>query len=115
MIKLNVNVNEKITISSLSVLDDYLIINFRLNVFKTAIFNEIFFEIKMKLSKSLTSFSTITCFFNAFFEIINEKKLKNLMLDVLSEFTFITINVNLFLDDNNAQFEKMSLKETLSI
>ena len=28
------------------------------------------------------------------------------MLDVLNEFIFITINVNLFLDDNDVQFEK---------
>ena len=29
-----------------------------------------------------------------------------LMLDILNKFTLITINVNLFLDDNDAQFEK---------
>ena len=28
------------------------------------------------------------------------------MLDVFNEFTFITINVNFFFDDNDIQFEK---------
>ena len=35
------------------------------------------------------------------------------MLDVFSEFTFITIKVNLFLNDNNAQFEKNEFKRNI--
>ena len=62
IINLIIDVNEKITILSLSVLNDYSIINFKLNAPKT-VFNEIFFEIKMKLNKSLISFLTITYFF----------------------------------------------------
>ena len=37
------------------------------------------------------------------------------MLDVFNKFTFITINVNLFLDDNDAQFEKGEFKKKFSI
>ena len=68
MINLNVNVNKvkKIAISSLNVLNDHFIANFKsgahfkLNAFKTImIFNEVFFEIEMKLNKLLIFFSTI--------------------------------------------------------
>ena len=76
IINLNVNVNEKVIISSLSVSNDHLIINFKLNAFKATTFNEIFFEIKMKLNKlSILSLTNIICFFSTlFFEIINNKK-----------------------------------------
>ena len=64
MISLNVDVNEGIIILSLNVLNDRSIINFKSNAFKTIIFNEILFEIKMKLNKLLIFFSTeIICFF----------------------------------------------------
>ena len=64
MINLSVNVNKKIIISLLSVLNDYSIIKFKLNAFKATIFNEIFFKIKMKLNKSLISFlMKIICLF----------------------------------------------------
>ena len=43
MINLNVDINEKIAISSLNILNDRLIINFKSNAFKTTIFNEFFF------------------------------------------------------------------------
>ena len=36
-----------------------------------------------------------------------------LMLDVLNEFTFITINVNLFFDNNDIQFEKNRFKKNV--
>ena len=36
-----------------------------------------------------------------------------LILDIFNEFTFIIINVNLFLDDNNAQFEKNEFKKNI--
>ena len=36
-----------------------------------------------------------------------------LMFDVLNEFTFITININLFLDDNDVQFEKNKFKKNV--
>ena len=62
MINLNVNVNKEIVISSLSVLNDHLIISFKSNTLKTT-FNEIFFKIKMKLNKSLIFFSTIIVYF----------------------------------------------------
>ena len=45
----HVNKNKKVIILSLNVSSDYLIANFKLNAFKT-IFNEISFEIKMKLN-----------------------------------------------------------------
>ena len=35
------------------------------------------------------------------------------MLDVFSEFTFITINVNLFLNNNDTQFEKNEFKKNI--
>ena len=35
------------------------------------------------------------------------------MLNVLNEFTFIIINVNLFFDDNDAQFEKSEFKKNI--
>ena len=66
MINLNVDVNkdEKIAILSLNVLNDHFIANFKSNEFKTiTIFNEILFEIKMKLNKSLIFFSTIIAYF----------------------------------------------------
>ena len=36
-----------------------------------------------------------------------------LMLDVLNEFIFIMINVNLFFNDNDAQFEKNEFKKNI--
>ena len=33
------------------------------------------------------------------------------MLDIFNEFIFIIININLFLDDNDAQFEKNEFKK----
>ena len=64
IINLNVDINEKIAISSLSVSNDRFITNFKSNAFETIItFNEILFEIEMKLNKSSTFFSTIICFF----------------------------------------------------
>ena len=36
-----------------------------------------------------------------------------LMLDVFNKFTFITINVNLFFDDNDIQFEKNEFKKNI--
>ena len=60
----NINENEKVIILSLSVLNDHLIANFKLNAPKTImIFNEILFEIKMKLNKSLIFFLIIIYFF----------------------------------------------------
>ena len=60
----DINENKKIIILSLSVLNDYLIINFKLNAFETiAIFNEILFKIEMKLNKLLNFFSTIAYLF----------------------------------------------------
>ena len=59
MINLNVNVNKKITISSLSVSNDCSIANFKSNALKT-IFNEILLKIKMKLNKSLIFSSKIS-------------------------------------------------------
>ena len=61
-IKLSVDVNEKIVISSLNVSSDRFIIKFKSNAFKK-IFNKIFFEIKMKFSKLLTFSSTIIYIF----------------------------------------------------
>ena len=65
MINLNVdlNKNEKITISSLSVLNDRFIINFKSNAFKATTFDEILFKIKIKLNKSLIFFSIIIYLF----------------------------------------------------
>ena len=60
----DINENEKIIILSLSVLNDYFIINFKLNAFEMiTVFDEIFFEIEMKLNKSLIFFLIIICFF----------------------------------------------------
>ena len=60
----DINENEKIVISSLSVSNDRFIINFKSNAFKTImIFDEILFKIKMKLNKSLIFFSIIIYFF----------------------------------------------------
>ena len=56
IINLNVDINEEITISLLSVSNDRLIINFKSNAFKTTTFNEVLFKIKIKL---LIFFSTI--------------------------------------------------------
>ena len=36
-----------------------------------------------------------------------------LMFDVFNEFIFIIINVNLFLDDNDVQFEKNEFKKKI--
>ena len=61
---INVNKNKKITLLSLNVSNDYSITKFKLNTFKTiTIFNEMIFEIKMKLNKSLIFFSIIICLF----------------------------------------------------
>ena len=57
IINLSVDMNKEVIISSLSVLNDHLIINFKLNAFKTITFDEILFEIKMKLNKLLIFFS----------------------------------------------------------
>ena len=54
MINLNVDINKEIKISSLNVLNDYFY-NFKSNAFKI-IFNEIFFEIEMKLNKKINFF-----------------------------------------------------------
>ena len=60
----DINKNKKIAILSLSVSNNYLIINFKSNVFKTiTTFDKILFKIKMKLNKSLIFFSTIICLF----------------------------------------------------
>ena len=61
---IDVNKDEEIAISSLSVLNNHFIINFKLNAFKTIIiFDEILFKIKMKLNKLLIFFSIIVCLF----------------------------------------------------
>ena len=61
---IDMNKDKEIIILSLSVLNDYFIINFKSNTFKTIIiFNEILFEIKMKLNKLLIFFLIIICFF----------------------------------------------------
>ena len=61
---IDVNKNKKIIILSLNVLNNYFIINFKSNTFKTIIiFNEILFKIKMKLNKSLIFFSIIIYLF----------------------------------------------------
>ena len=63
---INVNKNEKVIILSLSVLNVYLIINFKSNAFKTImVFDEICFEIKIKLNKSLIFFLIIIYFCSA--------------------------------------------------
>ena len=61
IINLNVNINKNIVMSSLSVLSDRFIINFKLNAF--AIFNEVFLEIEIKLNKLLIFFSIIIYLF----------------------------------------------------
>ena len=64
VISLIVNINKEIIILSLSVLNDYSIIDFKLNAFKMImIFDGILFEIKMKLKRLLTFFSIIVCLF----------------------------------------------------
>ena len=61
---IDINENEKIAILSLSVLNNYSIINFKLNTFKAiTTFNEIFFKIKMKLNKLSIFFSIIAYLF----------------------------------------------------
>ena len=62
IINLIVDMNEKVIILSLSVLSDYSITNFKSNAFKTT-FNEIFFEIKMKLNRLSISSSIIIYLF----------------------------------------------------
>ena len=59
---ININENKKIIILSLNVLNDYSIINFKSNTFKTT-FNEILFEIKMKLNKKFFFFLIIAYLF----------------------------------------------------
>ena len=59
---ININENKKIIILSLNVLNDYSIINFKSNAFKTT-FNEILFEIKMKLNKFFFFFLIIAYLF----------------------------------------------------
>ena len=60
----DINKNKKITLLSLSVSNDCLIINFKLDAFKTiTTFDEILFKIEMKLNKSLTFFSIIIYLF----------------------------------------------------
>ena len=64
IINLIVDVKIKITILSLNVLNDYLIINFKSNAFKAImIFIEIFFKIEMKLNKLSIFFSIIIYLF----------------------------------------------------
>ena len=64
IINLIVDVNKEIAISLLNILNNYSIASFKSNTFKTImIFNEILFEIEMKLNKSLISFSTIAYLF----------------------------------------------------
>ena len=66
IINLNVNMNKKIIISSLSVSNDHFITNFKLNAFKTiTTFSEILFKIKMKLNKLLIFFRQLHISFNA--------------------------------------------------
>ena len=61
---ININKNKKIIILSLSVSNNHFIINFKSNAFKMIIiFNEIFFEIKMKLNKLLIFFLIIIYLF----------------------------------------------------
>ena len=56
--------SERVIILSLSVLNNYLIISFKLNAFKTImIFNKILFKIEMKLKRLLIFFSIIAYFF----------------------------------------------------
>ena len=86
VINLSVDMNEveKVAISSLSVSSDHFIVSFKSNArfklgaFETImIFNEILFEIKMKLSRLLIFFLIIIyLFWRFFFEIINKKKSK---------------------------------------
>ena len=42
-----------------------------------------------------------------------KKKKMILMFDVFNEFIFITINVNLFFDNNDVQFEKNEFKKNI--
>ena len=65
VINLNIDINEveRVAISSLSVLDNRFIINFKLNAFKAAVFGGVLFEIGMKLNKSSISFSIIVYVF----------------------------------------------------
>ena len=63
VINLNIDINKEIAISSLNVLNNRFIMNFTSNAFKTiTVFDEILFEIEMKLSRSLT-FSLIIIYF----------------------------------------------------
>ena len=60
----DMNENKEIALLSLSVLNDYLIINFKSNAFKTVTtFDKKKFEIKMKLNRSLIFFSIIAYYF----------------------------------------------------
>ena len=58
----DMNENKKIAISSLNILNDYSIANFKSNTFKT-IFDETLIKIKMKLNKLLIFFLTIVYLF----------------------------------------------------
>ena len=61
---IDINKDEKVVISLLNVLNDRFIANFKLNAFKMiTIFNEILFEIEMKLNKLLTFFLIIAYLF----------------------------------------------------
>ena len=62
-LNVNINKNEKVAILSLSVSNNRFIINFKSNAFKATTFNEILFEIKMKLSKLLIFSLIIICLF----------------------------------------------------
>ena len=60
----DMNENEKVAILLLSVSSDYLIVGFKSNAFETiTTFNEILFEIEMKLNKSLIFSSIIAYLF----------------------------------------------------
>ena len=56
IINLSVDINRRIAISSLNILNNRFIINFKSNAFKTT-FDESFLKIKMKLNKLLIFFS----------------------------------------------------------
>ena len=70
-LNVDVNKNERAAILSLNISNNRFIASFKSNKFKAIInefkmiitFNEVLFEIKMKLNKSLISFSTIIYLF----------------------------------------------------
>ena len=60
----DMNENKEVALLLLNILNNYLIINFKSNAFEMImIFDEIFFEIEMKLNKSLIFFSIIVYLF----------------------------------------------------